>query len=104
MSKPNAVEADTPKPERYLADEQTRNTFGHPITVYYVMEPGLTIGEFRDKAEAILFLAAPNLRAALEGIARDADFDKDDGAFDLGERLITIEAEARAALAKAKGE
>jgi len=94
MSKPNAVEADTPKPERYLADERTRNTLGTVITVYYVMEPGLTIGEFRDKAEAILFLAAPDLKATCEAIASLAD----------GQgraNLLEVAGQARAALAKA---
>ena len=50
-------------------------------------------------ANARLIAAAPDQNKALIDIAELADFDENDGAMDLGERLLEIERIARAALA-----
>jgi hypothetical protein len=49
-------------------------------------------------ANGSLIVAAPALLKALRQIARDADSRQDDGAMELGERLIGIERAAKAAI------
>ena len=53
------------------------------------------------KANSKLIAAAPELLSELEKIVVEADFSSDDGAKDLGERLLEIDEIARAAIAKA---
>ena len=50
-------------------------------------------------ANASLMVVAPAMLKALRQIARDADFRQDDGAMDLGQRLIDIERDAKATIA-----
>src|SRR2546421_547894 len=52
-----------------------------------------------DAANCKLIVASPSMLKALRQIARDADFQQQDGAMELGERLIGIERQAQAAIA-----
>jgi hypothetical protein len=52
-----------------------------------------------DVANAALILASPAMLKRLRQIARDANFRQEDGAMDLGQRLIDIERGAKAAIA-----
>ena len=63
---------------------------------------GRNVAVVYDRKDAPMLSAAPDLLAACEGMARDADFDENDGAMELGERLLSIEATARAAIKLAR--
>lgn len=51
-----------------------------------------------DFANCCLIVTAPSLLRTLRQVAREADFHQDDGAMELGERLIAIEREAKATI------
>ena len=96
------TELHTPGP--WDSDESTEDYQGHFITgggrtvaATYTVESADVTHE--DLANACLIVASPSMLKALRRIARDADFRQEDGAMDLGQRLISIERDARAALA-----
>jgi hypothetical protein len=96
------IELHTPAP--WDSDESTEDYQGHLITgggrtvaATYTTEPAAVTKE--DLANCRLMVAAPAMLKTLRQIARDADFRQDDGAMELGQRIIDIERDAKAAIA-----
>lgn len=81
-------------------------TAGDHDYAVYDEATGKDVALVRDfnEANARAIAAVPEMLAALEAVMREADFTADDGAADLGARLVEVERRARAALAKARGE
>ncbi len=95
-------ELHTPGP--WASEKSTEDYQGHFITgggrtvaATYTVEPTDVTKE--DHANASLMVAAPAMLKALRRIARDADFAQEEGAMNLGQRVVKIERDANAAIA-----
>jgi hypothetical protein len=95
-------ELHTPGP--WDSDESTEDYQGHFITgngrtvAATLIQDSCDITK-EDVANCCLIVAAPAMLKTLRRIARDADFRQEDGAMELGQRLIEIERDAKAAIA-----